>query len=464
MRLLGDMPGKHQITRGDFPSGGSIHGAAAGLGGMSMDNHLHIGMRQAWGGEVPFGFELADARYHTYIIGKTGSGKTTLLRNLVLQLIQQGHGVGLIDPHGDLAEDLLLHIPPARAEQTVYFHPGDLEHPIGLNLLSQTTPEDRHLVASGIVSAFKSLWHESWGPRLEYILHNAVAALTHCPNTTLLGLNRLLTDPAYRRWVVGQVTDPFLCDFWENEYESWEPRFMREAIAPIQNKVGQLLLSPVIRNIIGQVRNKVSIPFVMDEGRVFIANLSKGEIGHDKSNLLGSLLITQFQLAAMARNRQPEHERRDFYLFVDEFQNFATESFASILAEARKYRLNLTLSHQYIAQLSPSVRDAVFGNVGTLVAFRVGFADAEHLNGEFGQEFQPRQFVDLPRYETLVRNQSADGGMHFQRTRLHPPIETHEGRRDRLLKRSRERFATKRNVVEDKLERWLKEFRSPLDP
>ncbi|GEP44451.1 hypothetical protein BGE01nite_37420 [Brevifollis gellanilyticus] len=413
-------------------------------------------MRQAWGGEVPFGLDVADARYHTYIIGKTGSGKTTLLRNLILQLVQQGHGVGLIDPHGDLAEDLLLHIPPARAEQTAYFRPGDLDHPIGLNLLSQTTPEDRHLVASGIVSAFKGLWHESWGPRLEYILHNAVAALAHCPNTTLLGINRLLTDPAYRRWVVNQVTDPFLCDFWENEYESWDTRFMREAIAPIQNKVGQLLLSPVIRNIIGQVSNKVSIPFVMNEGRIFIANLSKGEIGHDKSNLLGSLLITQFQLAAMARNRQLEHERRDFYLFVDEFQNFATESFTSILAEARKYRLNLTLSHQYIAQLSPTVRDAVFGNVGTLVAFRVGYADAEHLHGEFGHEFQPNQFVDLPRYQTLIRNQSADGGMHFQRTQLSPPIETHEGRRERLIKRCRERFATPRPEVEEKLTRWLK--------
>jgi hypothetical protein len=436
-----------------------LSGAAAGLGGLNtqMEEHdLHIGMRQAWGGELPFGFDVADARYHTYVIGKTGSGKTTLLRNLILQLIQQGHGVGLIDPHGDLAEDLLDHIPPARAEQTVFFHPGDLDYPIGLNLLGQTTPEDRHLVASGIVSAFKSLWHESWGPRLEYILHNAIAALAHCPNTTLLGLNRLLTDEAYRRWVVHQIDDPFLRDFWENEYESWEPRFMREAIAPIQNKVGQLLLSPVIRNIIGQVRNKVSIPYVMDEGRIFIANLAKGEIGHDKSNLLGSLLITQFQLAAMARNRLPEHQRRDFYLFVDEFQNFATESFTSILAEARKYRLNLTLSHQYIAQLSPTVREAVFGNVGTLVAFRVGFADAEHLHGEFGEEFHARQFVDLPRYETLIRNQSADGAMHFQRTRLSPPIETHVGRRIRLLKRCRERFSTPRGEVESRLARWLK--------
>lgn len=452
------LPGKHQHTRGDFPPGGSIHGAAAGLSGMSMDNHLHIGMRQTWGGsEAPFDFEVSDARYHTYVIGKTGSGKTTLLRNLILQLILQGHGVGLIDPHGDLAEELLDHIPPNRAEQTVYFHPGDRDFPIGLNLLTQTSPEERHLVASGIVGAFKNLWPDSWGPRMEYILHNAVAALAHCPNTSLLGVNRLLTDPIYRRWVIQQVDDPFLRDFWENEYESWDARFQREAIAPIQNKVGQLLLSPILRNIVGQVRSKVSIPFVMDEQRIFIANLAKGQIGHDKANLIGSLLITQFQLAAMARNRQPEHERRDFYLFVDEFQNFATESFTAILAEARKYRLNLTLSHQYIAQLSPTVREAVFGNVGTVIAFRVGFNDAEHLHGEFGQEFQPRQFVDLPRYETLIRNQSADGDMHFQRTRLHPPIETHKGRRDKLIKRSRERFATMREIVENKLERWLKD-------
>ncbi|MEI6534043.1 MAG: DUF87 domain-containing protein, partial [Verrucomicrobiaceae bacterium] len=421
------------------------------------EDHLYIGKREVWGGEVPFGFDVADARFHTYVIGKTGSGKTTLLRNIILQLILQGHGVGLIDPHGDLAEELLDHIPPSRAEQTVYFHPGDADFPIGLNLLTQSSPEDQYLVASGIVGAFKNLWPDSWGPRMEYILHNAVAALAQCPNTSLLGVNRLLTDANYRHWVIQQVTDPFLRDFWQNEYESWDARFQREAIAPIQNKVGQLLLSPILRNIVGQVRSKVSIPFVMDHGRIFIANLAKGQIGHDKANLLGSLLVTQFQLAAMARSRQPESERRDFYLFVDEFQNFATESFTCILAEARKYRLNLTLSHQYITQLSPTVRDAVFGNVGTLISFRVGFTDAEHLHGEFGQEFQPRQFVDLSRYETLIRSQSNDGAMHFQRARLMAPIETNLGRRAKLIARCRERFATKRAVVEDKLERWLKE-------
>jgi len=424
---------------------------------MSSNDHLYIGKSEAWGGELPFGFDVADARYHTYVIGKTGSGKTTLLRNLILQLILQGHGVGLIDPHGDLAEELLDHIPPDRAEQTVYFHPGDAEFPIGLNLFTQTDDDERHLVASGIVAALKNIWHDSWGPRMEYILHNAVAALAHCPNTSLLGVNRMLTDEAYRRWVVRQVRDPFLQDFWLTEFESYDERFKREAIAPIQNKVGQLLLSPVIRNIVGQVKSKVSIPFVMNQGRIFIANLAKGQIGHDKANLLGSLLVTQFQLAAMARSKLPESERRDFYLFVDEFQNFATDSFTSILAEARKYRLNLTLSHQYVAQLSPTVRDAVFGNVGTLVAFRVGFDDAEHLHGEFGQEFHPRNFVDLPRYHALIRTQSGDGSMHFHRTRLMPPIETHQGRRNKLIQRSRERFASKRSMVEDKLERWLRQ-------
>ena len=420
------------------------------------DQHLYIGKREVCGGEVPFGLDVADARYHTYVIGKTGSGKTTLLRNLILQLILQGHGVGLIDPHGDLAEELLDHIPPSRAEQTVYFNPGDTDFPIGLNLLSQADEDQRHLVASGIVCALKSIWHDSWGPRLEFILSNAVAALAHCPNTSPLGVNRMLTDDAYRQWVVRQVRDPFLKDYWLNEFESYDERFRREAIAPIQNKIGQLLLSPTIRNIIGQVQSKVSIPFVMNEGRIFIANLSKGQIGADKANLLGSLLVTQFQLAAMARSRQPESERKDFHLFIDEFQNYSTESFTSILAEARKYRLNITLSHQYITQLSPTVRDAVFGNVGTLISFRVGFTDAEHLHGEFGEEFHVRQFVDLPRYQTLIRSQSNDGAMHFQRAHLMAPIETNLGRRNKLIRRSRERFAVKRAIVENRLERWLR--------
>jgi energy-coupling factor transporter ATP-binding protein EcfA2 len=334
---------------------------------MISNNPLIIGHRSVWGGEIPFVIHPEDARFHTYIIGKTGSGKTTLLRNLILQHIQQGHGIAIVDPHGDLAEELLHHLPSHRADHLVYFNPGDLDYPIAFNPLANVPPDDRPLVASGIVDAFKTIWGDSWGPRMAYILHNCIAALLDCQNTSLLGVNRMLIDPPYRRWVVKQVRDPFIKQFWESrpcgwaeidshrlpagrderearasqlEFESWDPRFMREAVAPIQNKVGALLQSPILRNILGQVKNKVSIPFVMDNQRIFIANLSKGRMGQDKSNLFGSLLVAQFQLAAMARSNQPESERVPFHLFVDEFQNFHSDSFASILAEARKYRLS----------------------------------------------------------------------------------------------------------------------------
>ena len=430
-------------------------GVAAGLGTMNEHDHIIIGERHGWGNPVSFGISPTDQRQHLYLIGKTGSGKTTLLRNLIVQHIAAGHGVGLIDPHGDLAEELLHLIPPARAEHTVYFNPGDLDFPIGLNLLAHVAPDDRPLVASGIVGAFKSLWPDSWGPRLEYILYNAVAALLDCENTTLLGVNRLLTDDSYRAWVIRQVKDPFIRAFWQDEYAGYDARFQREAIAPIQNKIGQFLGSPVIRNILGQVKNRVSIPFLMDNQRLFIANLSKGKLGHDKANLLGSLLVTQFQLAAMARTKQPEHERRDFYLFIDEFQNFSTDAFAAILAEARKYRLCLTLSHQYVDQLSLPVRQAVFGNVGTLISFRIGNTDAEVLQAEFGNEFIAQQLVDLDRYEVVVKLLEDGTNKQPFRAMTLPPMESRTGRSEKLIARSRERFAASRATVETKLNRWL---------
>ena len=422
---------------------------------MNDQPQIIIGERNGWGDPQSFGISAADQRQHIYVIGKTGSGKTTLLRNLILQHINLGHGVGLIDPHGDLAEELLHHIPPNRADHLVYFNPGDIEFPIGLNLLANVAADGRHLVASGIVSAFKGIWHDSWGPRLEYILHNAVSALLDCRNATLLGVSRMLSDEAYRAKVIRQIKDPFIRAFWAEEYAGYDQRFQREAIAPIQNKLGQFLLNPVIRNILGQVRNKVSIPFIMERQRLFIANLSKGRLGHDKANLLGSLLTTQFQLGAMTRANQPEEERRDFYLFIDEFQNFSTDAFASILAEARKYRLCLVLSHQYIDQLSLPVRQAVFGNVGTLITFRVGHADAEVMEKEFGNTFPAAVIADLNRYEAIVKLLEDGTNKEPFRANMLPPMENHVGRREKLIARSRERFAVRRAVIEDKLNRWM---------
>lgn len=419
------------------------------------DPTIYIGQRPGWGsGDHTFGIQPEDARQHTYIIGKTGSGKTTLLRNMIIQHLYQGHGLALLDPHGDLAEELLEHYPPSRADDLVYFNPGDLEFPIGLNLLANVPPDERHLVASGIVGAFKSIWRDSWGARMEYILYNALVALLDCPNTSLLGVNRMLTDEQYRAWVIRQIKDPFVKNFWAEEFASYDPRFMREAIAPIQNKIGQFLMNPPIRNILGQVKSKIDFRFMMDTGRVFIANLSKGKLGADKANLLGSLLTTQFQLAAMSRADTPEHERRDFHLFLDEFHNFTTDSFAAILAEARKYRLCLTLSHQYVDQLSPEVRQAVFGNTGTMISFRIGYTDAEILAKDFANTFIPRQFVDLDRYQIFIRlMENGVASTPFSAKTL-PAIKNHHARKQKLIRWSRERFASARANVENRLSKW----------
>jgi energy-coupling factor transporter ATP-binding protein EcfA2 len=422
-----------------------------------MNDIILIGERDQWGRTAPFGLSAVDARQHLYVVGKTGSGKTTLLRNLILQHLEAGHGIGLIDLHGDFTESLLDYFPRHRTDHLVYFNPGDLNFPIGFNPLADVPPDERHLVASGMVAAFRSLWRDSWGPRLEYILYNAVAALLDCPNATLLGVNRLLTDDQYREWVVRQIQDPFVRAFWEEEYAGYDLRFRREAIAPIQNKLGQFLQSPVVRNVLGQVKSKVDIPFIMDESRVFIANLSKGQLGEDKSNLIGSLLVTQFQVAAMARNRIPEEERRDFYLFIDEFQNLTTDSFASILSEARKYRLCLTISHQYLDQLSLPIRQAVFGNVGTLAAFRVGYGDAQLLQGEFGQEFSTQQLVDLDRFELVVKLLEDGTNKTPFKAKSLAPLGRHSGRRDKLIALSRSRYATPRDCVVDRLNRWLEQ-------
>lgn len=423
-----------------------------------MSEPLVLGMRQHWGQELPFAFSPGDRRHHLYAVGKSGTGKTTLLRNMILQDIEAGHGVGIIDPHGDLAADLLDHIPRRRIEDIVYFDPSDVEHPIGFNLLGQVALDKRHLVASGVVAVFKSIWADFWGPRLEYILYAAVAAILDCENVSLLSVQRMLSDDRYRAWVVKQVKDPIVRAFWSNEFENYGKSFLQEAVAPIQNKVGQMLMSPHLRNILGQVRNRIDARFIMDHGRVFIANLSKGKLGADKANLIGALLVTQFQLAAMARANVPESERRDFYLYVDEFQSFASDSFTTILSEARKYRLCLTLSHQYLSQLKPSILDAVLGNVGSLVAFRVGHEDSKALEMAFGETITAKQFSSLSNGEVYAKLLSSGQDTDPFLGRTLPPAGQRHGRSETIIRRSREKYATGRVTVERRIKRWLGDY------
>lgn len=419
------------------------------------ENPIILGYRQDYDRTPPFGIGVADARRHIYVVGQTGSGKTTLLRNVLLQHITAGHGVALLDPHGDLADELLDHFPPSRADDLVYFHPADADFPVGINPLANVPPAERPLVTAGLVSAFKSIWRESWGPRLEYILANTLAALLEAPNTSLLGINRMLSDEGYRDWVVRQVSDPFVRAFWTDEFAHYDARFLREAIAPIQNKLGQLLLSPLLRNVLGQTRTKVNLRFMMDHRRVFIANLAKGRLGTEPANLLGALLVAQFQHAAMSRADIPESERIDFHLLIDEFHNFTTETLATALSEARKYRLSLTLAHQYLAQLTPETSAAVFGNVGTFVTFSVGHTDAVALSAEFGGAFAPEQFADLDRHEIFVRSlENGRPGVPFRGLTM-PPLQSPHSRRDRLIAHCRQKYAAPRSVVEGKLLRWL---------
>lgn len=429
------------------------------------DDLIYFGQKLSHGADEPFGLGEADACRHVYIIGQTGAGKTTLLRNIVLQRIRAGQGVALIDPHGDVADELLDHFPTERTLDLVYFDPASADFPIAFNPLANVPPDQRALVTAGLVSAFKSIWQESWGPRLEYILGFTIAALLEAENTTLLGINRMLSDEAYRARIVAQVRDPFIRAFWTDEFAHYEKRYQREAVGPVQNKLGQFARSPLLRNIIGQVGNKLDFRHMMDTGRVFIANLSKGRLGDEPANLLGALLVAQFKHAAMTRADLPETERRVFHLMIDEFHNFTTASIAGALSEIRKYGLSLTLAHQFIDQLTDDIRPAVFGNVGTLIAFRVGSADAEHMAREFGQEFTAGQFSDLQKHEIFVR--TLEGGQPRAPFRglTYPPILNPTHRKEKLIGHSRQKYATPREKVERRLQDWMKaEPRAPERP
>ena len=350
-----------------------------------------------------FGIRRRDRRHHMYVMGKTGMGKSTLLRTLISSDLKAGNGVALVDPHGDLAEAVIRDLPESRLRQLIGFAAADPTGQFGYNPLHGVDPSRRHLAASGVVGAFRKTWADFWGPRMEYILYNAVRTLLDCPDASLLDLPRLLTDDLYRRGVLNYVTDPRVKEFWLKEFAVYPPHFRAEALVPIQNKVGQYLASPVIRRILGRNEKNLNLRRVMDGRWVLVANLSKGQLGQETSALLGSLLIAGLELAALGRAEIPEQDRRDFYLYVDEFQTFATLSFAGILQEARKYRLNLIMAHQYLGQLEEEVRDAVFGNVGTIITFGLGAEDAKYLAREFYPTFSEADFLNLPRYYIYVR-------------------------------------------------------------
>lgn len=402
-----------------------------------------------------FGIKTDDRRRHVYVLGKTGMGKTTLLENMILNDIAAGHGVAYVDPHGDTAEKLLDFIPAHRINDVVYFNPADLDFPIGFNVLEAVDERTRPLAAQGLMGVFKKIWPDVWSPRMEHILNNCILTLLEYPGSTLLGINRILVDKEFRKRVLSVVKDPVVKAFWQDEYARWEDRFRNEAIAPIQNKVGQFLAATIIRNIVAQVKSTIDMRQVMDEGKILIINLAKGRIGEDSSRLLGGMLITKLQLAAMERVDMPEEDRRDFYLYVDEFQNFATASFANILSEARKYRLNLIIAHQYIEQLDEDyVRPAVFGNVGTMVFFRVGASDALFLEQEVAPRFTPEDLVNLTKFEVYVKLMIDGVASEIFSANTLPPINVRTGSTDKVIKVSRERYATPRAVIEEKILQW----------
>jgi CxxC-x17-CxxC domain-containing protein len=406
-----------------------------------------------------FGIKTDDRRRHFYAIGKTGMGKTEMLKNMAVQDIQNGHGMGFVDPHGEAVEDLLDFVPAERIQDVIYFNPADTRFPIAFNVMEQVNSEDRHMVASGLMSVFKKIWPDVWSARMEYILNNVILALLECKDSTLLGINRMLTDPVYRQQVVEQVQDPVVRAFWVQEYSRYTQRYEVEATAAIQNKVGQFTSNPLIRNIVGQTRSTIDMREVMDGKKILLANISKGRIGEDNSRLLGGLLITKLQLAAMSRVDIPEDQRQDFFLYIDEFQHFATESFVNILSEARKYRLSLILSHQYIAQLGvgmeAQVRDAVFGNVGTIVSFRIGAEDAEALEKEFFPEFIGEDFVNLGKYTIYVKLM-IDGvaSRPFSAGTLPPPRALEKPNREEIIEFSRGTYGTALQEVEDAIRAW----------
>ncbi len=419
---------------------------------MNDDRVTYFAETDARNRRIKFGIKAKDRTRHVYIIGKTGMGKSTLLENMAVQDIQTGDGMAFIDPHGKTADLLMEYVPKERIRDVIYIAPFDLEHPISFNVLESVSPDKRHLVVSGLMSTFKKIWVDAWSARMEYILTNTLLALLEYPGATLLGVNRMLSDKEYRKEIVSKITDPSVKTFWTKEFAGYTERQAAEAVPAIQNKVGQFTANPVIRNMIGQPTSSFDFREAMDKRKIIIINLSKGKIGDENMKLLGGLLVTKIYLAAMSRADVPDRLMKmlpNFYLFVDEFQNFANASFADILSEARKYKLNLTIAHQYIEQMDEVVRAAVFGNVGTMISFRVGATDAETLEKEFAPQFTVEDLVNLG-FTQIYLKLMIDGltSAPFSAVTIPPIPHPDVSYVKEIIDASREQFAQPRALVE----------------
>lgn len=419
------------------------------------DSISAVGTTNFRGNQSQFGLKRADRGRHIYIVGQTGTGKSGLLELLAISDIYHKQGIAIIDPHGDFASDLLHYMPKDRVDDVIYFDPADTASPIAFNPLEVTDPSLKGHIASEVVGVLERMFGYSWGPRLEYILRYTILALLDYPNATMLGITRMLTEKDFRVKVIKQVDDPVVKNFWVNEFPSWSEKFAAEAVSPVLNKVGAFTQNPLIRNIVGQPKSAFDIRKIMDEGKILIVNLSRGKVGEDNAATLGALMVTKIQLAAMSRaNLENLDQRRPFYLYVDEFQNFATSSFAVILSEARKYGLYLTIANQYVAQLAPEVRDAVFGNVGTMVIFRIGADDAQYITKYVEPVFEGQNLINLHNRHFVI-SMSIDGEKvpPFTGTTLNLP-EPPPSSADQIIKNSRSRYSRPKEEVEAKISKW----------
>ncbi len=427
-------------------------------GNPAIDENISaFGLTNFRGINHQFGMPHSDRSRHVYIIGQTGAGKSGTLELFALSDIFHGHGYAIIDPHGDFAVNNLRFIPGSRLDDVVYFNPADTAFPLGFNPLEVTNPSQKSNISSEVIGVLKRMFGESWGPRLEYILRYTILALLDRPETTMLDITRMLTDKKFRNETLSYCTDTVVLNFWKIEFASWNDKFQSEAIAPVLNKVGAFTANPVIRNIIGQPKSTFNIRKIMDEGKILVVNLSKGLIGEDNASILGAFLVTKVQLAAMSRSDIPNiADRRPFYLYVDEFQNFATDSFATILSEARKYGLNLTVANQYISQMNDTVRDAVFGNVGTMISFRVSADDAPILSKQFEPQFEAQDLLQMHN-RNFVMNMVINGekAPAFSARTLELPPEQIDNT-GRIIENTRRIYSRSRAEVEQEIAEAIK--------